>query len=457
MRLATDSFTIALQHHNVSGSLPLLLLPTTIATEDARCLCWSAHAQQLRCFTRGLGTGILRCVTRVEIILQSMSNQAPSESGVLAVALRPCWELGLAALFITLAPACPSLQQLRITGGLDRGLLEVFGEEACSKLTRLEVEALSRDALEDLDLIMPNLRHCTLIAPDPGAPLTEAICCSAILSCASLTSIDLGTCRAYFDDSHPFPSGLVELMCSLGPRQPRGLRSLSSLLRLSIRCNLDEKNVELDSLAAFLHAAPALQSLHILGVEPQDSETFSLSVSMTCVPESIADLALLSDRICSGLAVTVTHAPVGGAQPLVTGIVLQLNDLQSGFLASLPQLRGFESIILSETAEASTPGDILNGIHTAFPSLSSLVVAHMYELGDLHLSSLSACSSLRELTLEWADVTAHGVTTLCCCLPTLLVLTVVRCLNCSEEEDALRQLLLAWNLHTEITIIGEDE
>lgn len=371
--------------------------------------------------------------------------------------------MGVATLVSLLAPAVPALQQLQVSSHVGRGLLAAFGS-SCPNLSRLVViDGGAFEALTQLHLVIPGLTHCQVEPPQVAGDWLPPVapCCLVLLSCTSLTRLDVGPATLSLDMWNSLPSGLRELHCALTPEPLVGL-SILSLQTFRCSCTFSGNCIEMASLVAVLRVSPELQSLHVVGWG-LDSErsNFISEVYFTCSASSISDLVYLNGRVSSGLAVTSTRCAGGEFLGLNLSVSLWSDNDQyatfTEFLVMLPPLPAITGLILcSDVAEHSISA-ISRAIASVFPSITALVLELPQSISTQDLARLGSFTSLQHLSLQDAEVTEGSLAMLCSRLVALKVLRLERCGEFAEEDGELLQSLLHdFSLKIEVMIVSRD-
>lgn len=351
-------------------------------------------------------------------------------------------------LLSRLGSACPALQQLQLNGTVDRELVAMFGV-SCSRLSHLVIRnATHVDTFRQLHLLLPCLSHCKMMY-DAEQNMLESGFCLAVLTCKTLTGLNIGRRNLCFEGVEMLPPALNELECAFADNPPTALLPhLRALRKLVLHIENVTNSIKLPTLAGVLHAAPGLRSLHMSGRNAIDYYDDRLGVVLECTHASVADLLLFSNRIEAGLVVTAEDRQ--SKKPI--SLELQLNNLQPGFLNFLPPLPAFTSVVLNGTPMLSY-FEMIQGVDTAFPNLDCLEVSRVYKLDDLQLTHLASCSALRSLTLDSVDVSPIGLTMFCSRLPSLRLLTIKNCSRCHIGVKQMVKVFEAWGLHIQVMMV----
>lgn len=394
---------------------------------------WAAQTLQLRCFLHSMAASV-SSITTLGIDILGVSNSSAGE---------------VSLLLSLLAPACPALQHLQLTGDVGRGLLAALG--ACSsKLTSLEVmHGVSSEALQQLHLLLPSLTHCRV----EGTPTSwrnshTRPCCLSLLSCISLTSLDVGSCSLTLEMWHALPESLRELGCSL-PKEPLvGLRLLKSLHLFRYCCNFTGNLVHVNCLVPVLREAPNLECLVMSnGKDNNHGSNLVFQFYSPCASSSIPDLVYLHDRILSGLAVTST---LHGVQRKHSGVTLEFWMYEGNmgeypsmaeYLAALPHFPAFKGVNLDGGMQGLSMESLMQGVKAVFPNLEVLGLAKAIRNRDL--THLNLFTALQYLTLGGAQVSLVALSILCTQMPQIKVL----CLNWCEGLSSTNGRELQSTLH----------
>lgn len=426
---------------------------------------WGAHTLHLRSFTCGIPAAI-RGITHLELT-SSVTESKSVESVSLLLSL--------------LAVACPSLHQLQIAGDYKRGMLASFGT-SCANLSCLKVLTnISDDTLEALHHIMPHLTHCCCQLPElddesafstfNATSLPDAgPCCLSLLSCTSLTHLDLGCCGLTTEMWYALPLGLRQLRCSLSSNPPARLKTLANLKLFDCYCD-DAMEVDLSIVVALLCAAPQLSGLHLSGWGHDAQGEVRGPVRHTCVGVScplndILELFLLHDRILAGLSVSCT-LPCGKH---FQGVILSFWNIEdsvveeeelhgqrvSGYLATLPAFPAFTRLEFWCPCSKSSKLPITPTIASVFPNLTFLLVNLDKSFTNDDLVDLGACTSLQHLAFNGARVTPVALAMLCTRLVALKTLRLTSCVGAGipiTDGKELEHVLRAWGSKVEISVV----
>lgn len=374
----------------------------------------------------------------------------------------------VAVLLTQLAPACPALQQLRVTGDIGRPVFAALGA-SCNSLSCLELmRGVSDEAIEHLHLLLPRLTRAryTDARVLRSNPLIGYQLCNSLSESTSLTHLDIGPSILSQGMWDILPIGLRELHCSLQGDPPKceGHRTYPALQHIKSQCG-PGRQLKLSVLAAVLRLAPALQSVSL--TYKVDELSFSgilacsvAKLSVNCSPNSIPDLIFVHERVMAGLSVT---AALHGEKP-VDGTCLFVKhnapDQASQeceveeFMLMLPPLPAVNSLVLwSVTGQSSIPS-ITQGITSSFPNLTSLSVELHTPVSNADLLHLSSLTGLQHLALDEACVTTASLLMLCNRMPQLQSLCLQDCegLDVSDGEE-LQQVLHDWGLAVKVKIV----
>lgn len=409
---------------------------------------WNSYTQHLRCFTHGMGAAI-RSITQLEIDTESMGSDTVER---------------VAGMLSLLPPAIPALQHLQLAGNIGRGLLVAFGA-ACSNIFRLTVaDGVSCEPLAQLHLLIPGLTHCKVQAPPTTGDWLPQIasCCLPLLSCTSLTSVDVGHCTLPLEVWHALPPGLSKLHCAVAPEPLAGLRLMESLHHFSCHCTFTGNLVEMCSLVAVLRVTPALVSLSVDGWGSESERSSFLSeVYLTCAAASVPDLVFFNARVTSGLVVTSTWCAGGASQGVNLSLSLWADNAEYGditeFLAILPPLTAITGLILCSNLLRHSMTLVSRGIAAVFPNITALVLELPESISTKDLTHLGSFTALQHLSLRDAEVTPASLAMLC---SRLLALRELRLEGCGEFSDAdgdsLQHLLHDWGSHTNVMIVSRE-
>lgn len=376
----------------------------------------------------------------------------------------------LAVLLSQLAPVCPALQQLNVKGDIGRGLLSALGE-ACSKLSCLEVvEGMADDALQQLHLVLPALTQVKIPNPalDEGSSLSTKSFCLALLSCTSLTSLDVSTSKLSASMWQALPTGLRELCCSLDDETPAGLRVLESLEHFQCLCNPAGNYTCLGSLVSVLRIAPHLKHLRVSGHagNVDDGSSLVSEVCTACVMSSIQDLVYLNDHVFSGLSVTSTLC-VGQVDfpglnlSLFASLVRVDNEVAAEgleqYLAALPPLPAFTGLALACWDIRENVCTLARCIAAVFPNLKALHLSLPGSVGSRDMQHLGCFTALEHLSLEQADVSLTCLAVLCTHMPSLQSLCLKECNGFSTADGEDLQVLLSdWSSAAKVVVVPEE-
>lgn len=376
---------------------------------------------------------------------------------------------GLVAVLSQLGPACPALRHVTVTGSVGRPFLAALGA-SCSKLACLEVmDGRWGDELRQLHLILPALTHCKLAAEPHTvrwAPIPRSgACCLSLLSCTSLTSLDVGTSSLTLEMWQALPPGLRELRCALDTDPPDDLTVLRSLQHLECYCHPDGNYVGLCRLAAVVHSAPHLRSLHIAGRGGEaDGSSLVSELLVEFAPSSISDMVYLNERIANGLVATSTLCAGGVFQGVTLHIVQRsyryMEEEEDGtvdvvaYFRMLPTLPAFTGLVLTSDQATENFPAVAQGITSAFPNLRALALHLRACVNNKDLTRLGAFTALEHLSLEKADVNPSSLAMLCTRLGSLRMLRLKGCQDVGEDDGvALQSLLLEWGSKASVVVL----
>lgn len=137
-------------------------------------------------------------------------------------------------LLCLLAPACPTLQELKVLVDISRCRVTAFGD-SCSNPSRLDVTGqttVSENAWGQLHHQLPHLTHCHISSL--VSSMSVSPCYLPLLSRSSLKILDLGRSFLTPEMWPLLPPGLTQLQCSLGGHPPTELHTLSNLRSLTL-------------------------------------------------------------------------------------------------------------------------------------------------------------------------------------------------------------------------------
>lgn len=388
---------------------------------------------QLHCFVHGM-TQAISHVTHLDLDMFLMGAYRHSSHGLSTDSL--------SVLLSSLAPSCTTLQHLCVVGFLGRSLLGAFGTY-CSKLASLEVTSQYRHTLQQLHMILPGLTHCTFKPCNSKQFYQESL--YEVLSCVSLTSINMGTIQISKKIWQALPDGLVHLTCSAPEDLLMSLKDLSCLLHFIMHCESCNNGVFLTSLMAMLQAASALQTLKMLGTEHTTEQVITLCGS--CTSAGISDIAHLNTLIQAGLDVDFLSIH-DGKQVCTHDVMLDI----CGFHPKLFDLNPIPAVTcLSLQDSYEFPKHAFQGISTVFPNLEYLCLKQLDPFSNCHLLPLVKCSKLRCLKLADMDMSPIGVTMLCSYLPLLEGLIIEDCTDLDQAGVAhLQDVVDAWGVGAQI-------
>lgn len=367
---------------------------------------------------------------------------------------------GVAEILSLLACACPSLTKLEVSGSFSRAMLAAFGGW-CSKLSCLVMTDLtdrSNEVLHQLHLILPELTHCSL----PSLPVTSQKtdsyaqpCCKSLLSCASLTHLDLGTRTLTPHMWSSLPLGLRRLKCALDDEAPAAVHTPNNLQHLDVCC--DEYDcVDLRSILAALWVVPQLKTLTLCGTGEPSKGRLVPRIYVPCMIDDDPDrthiqaLVYLHELVVAGLHVASSL----NGEEILEGVTLSMGDGSDcdedegvgDFLACLPPFPAFHGLVLDDTEDLDSEGISLQGIAAIFPNLTSFTMT----TGAIHiedLEQLGALKALQHLALSTeAALPAPGyMDALCSRLPCLKMLCLhqgapVLCTDAELFQNILRRI-----------------
>ncbi|MEW5317915.1 MAG: hypothetical protein WDW38_009177 [Sanguina aurantia] len=384
----------------------------------------------------------------------------------------------LGQLLSLLAPACPALQQLTVTGDLGRRMLVAFGKN-CSKLSSLEVTDVSCSTLHQLHLIMPSLTHCRVPALPGTRPCdnTPPKCCLSLLSCTTLTHVDIGAGALTAKLWRALPLGLRELRCHLARKPPAGLKALPRLQTLHLECDRLGR-VDVCDVVAVLRISPQLGKVQLWpGVIHEPCNwSYSISTPHLCLPSPpshpgtrIPDLIHLNERVLAGLAVSSSSCR---GDILFEGVVVSLLDDElgddergtDGLVASLPPLTAFTCLILEEFRERGELSTVTKGLAAAFPNLETLVIDQSLQLSEAggvvymensDLRGFAGLKLLQQLSLRCVHVEPMQLAMLCSRSASLASLWLRECTGFDDDGDAaaLQELLRDWG--SDVVVVAD--
>lgn len=418
---------------------------------------WIAYKLNLGCFLYAMGPAI-RSITQLRIQTQRM-HSSPVEK--------------IATLLCPLAQKCPAVRKLIIVGDIGRPMLKAVGASCCN-LSSLELTGVSASAVQQLHLIMPHLTHCCLPSPTATAmPLDgnkAPACCRGILSCITLTHLDIGLYTLTSKLWKALPFALQELTCCLTRKPPSSLRILPNLRRLKLQCHMVNQ-VNLCDAVAVIRVAPQLEGLELCGEGEASLESSSCIVPHLSVPvftsnpgSRVSDLVLLHQRVAAGLKVHSTLRGGGSFQGVLLSLLddtLETGDEDAGgFVASFPPFPAFTGLMLEEfkRGDVSTASKALGA---AFPNLTTLVIDlfssteqdEVIELENRQLVNLGGCLVLQHLCLEYVKVTPIQLAMLCPRLPFLRSLHLKQCSDFTPVEGELLQSMLRdWGCDVDVSV-----
>lgn len=411
---------------------------------------------QLRIFLREMGAAF-RSITQLGINTQSTYSSSNSDMSI---------------MLLQLAAACPAMQRLQVWGDIGRDPLAAFGA-ACPNLSCLHLShELSSQTLQQLHLILPSLTQVRVQPPPSyrqyafGQP-PAGLYFLSLLTCASLTDIDVGHCSLTPEMWHALPTGLRALHCAFGREVICFSKTLDNLKYFGCYCQIDRNHVEGTCLVAVLHAAPGLLSLTLLGgggrMNIKNPRTHMSTVVMGCWPSDLPDLMYLHDRVAAGLNVTST---LNNGEDFC-GLYLTLwheappgfgpNRVPAQFMASLPQLPAVSGLVLDvvegiEGALQDLSTLTISSIIARFPNLTHLTISHGDGTGLNKLVNLAACKGLQYLCLENVLVTPMQLAMLCSHLVYLKSVELNACKFSEDDGTALERLQKAWGFDTRFIV-----
>lgn len=365
-------------------------------------------------------------------------------------------------LLFRLAAACPALQHLQVEG-VTRDLISAFGT-SCSSLYSLQVMGgIPSESLLHLHLILPSLTHCLVEAP-LFAPMATSVvarpCTLAVLSCASLTDLDIGCSSLTRAMWQALPLGLRRLQCAINGDVPSLSNPLTSLTSFTCHCPC-HAGVSLRNMVQLLRMAPMLQHI-ILSCQAEEAGDFSMWLVGRCLPSTFTNLVYLNERALAGLIVNLL--PFNG--PQIQGINVRLwasdathedGEPQDGsiedFFAQLPPLKGITGLRVSNE---DTNGDdrVLAGmIADLFPNVDVLDLELEGVISSIHLTHLGRCVVLRHLTLRGAIVCPSSLSILCTKLTALKDLCLIDCgLFTAEDGVLMEEQLRVWGMDVSVSV-----
>lgn len=353
-------------------------------------------------------------------------------------------------LLSQIAPMCPALQKLQITGEFSRGLLVAFGE-SCINLSYLKLVTGSSESLQQLSLVMPHLTHCSYRVPhtEPlvGSYDGDAVeyfrleevletaepCCVALFSCATITHMDIGFIALSDGIWDALPEALQSLRCSVdGFGVCNASLKAEKLQQLEICC-IDGYETSLRELVQILSLAPAVKGLNLLGWDQDKAGCWHVTndahlfIDVDLTSQGILDLVFLHDRVLAGLSVTAEDLEgriVAGVSLFMARYELgNTDDLLKEFMAKLPPFPAFCGLkVCCPPRDPSTQAPSITKLITAaFPGLTSLrIIDHVIQ--DRDLLHLKECAALQYLRLPSAGVSSAALEDLCTRLNSLEVL-----------------------------------
>lgn len=163
-------------------------------------------------------------------------------------------------------------------------------------------------------MLLPRLTHCSIVVRLLVIAAADEQCCLGLLSCSSLTHVNLGSRCLTPQMWRALPSGLRELQCSLECTPPTST-TFPDLQHVKCQCSLSNCDLELAKLVLFPRLAPELTTLLLLlndrgvyedlsRVEIAFCTAAHLAIAIPCSPGSIQDLLYLHERVMAGLAIT---------------------------------------------------------------------------------------------------------------------------------------------------------
>lgn len=343
-------------------------------------------------------------------------NLATHTSERLTAAVKGALTQSLSTMLASLAPACPQLQNLVVSGVLSEESVEQFAAH-CPHICQLDVEpgTISVHALQQLHQLLPKLHSFTFHErfdfdePSPGYrrafPAAVKTAAAALSSCVSLKHLNLACCDLDSSMWEQLPPNLESLCGSSCDAPPATLdRKLRSLLTLK----MGEPSRLLD-VNRILLMAPNLKSL-------------DLEVDIDCAldVQSPLHLGRLRERLQKGLLVGM----------------LSLTDdthmTHSKYLSQIQPLPGPLCVQLMQTSPLKE-GDCLAELGRAFPGLKTLHVFTI-KIFDHALFGLFSCTSLRVLDFYDCDrITPPGVMMMCTKMPWLETVTFHTCEQLDRE------------------------
>lgn len=372
-----------------------------------------------------------QCVCAVSYSAWAPQSRASLVRRLLHSQREPTWFIDqVTALLSLLAPACPSLQQLQLTGNIGRGLLTTFGAH-CKQLTCLEItEGVEEESLTQLHQILPKLTHCKIAqghwwGAHQRSDTTR--CCRSLLTCTTLTSLDLSDTIPAPEVWREPPPGLRDLRCMLSKTLPRGL--VFGELK-SLQCGLaNNGGVMLEDIAAFLRMAPQLERVKLVAREAIVNP-FAPAIEVNIQASTASDLVYLHERVSSGLAVTSPLYTSANLPGLNLKIVCE-QDVEftfADYLATLPIFNApgaFTGLSLwSYKPEPCFPS-VVKVIAARFPQVTTL--AFRFDAGTLtikDLKHLALFPAVQRLSLRYADLTESSLAILCSRMASLKYLQI---------------------------------
>lgn len=376
----------------------------------------------MQAFVENMGPAV-RGITRLDI-----DSQTVKRSSVAA----------LATLLSLLAPMCPALKVLLVSGDVGPALLMAFGT-ACPSLYRLEVTSgvVASSILQELHVMMPSLTHCRI--PDPPLvamtgwrPCFPQPCVASILTSTSLTHMYLGACELEPKHWNALHVGLQALECTYKTQQSTALKPMTDLRRLALHCNTSQRHshVRASDLVMILGAAQQLQALDLCAkiMVRAPTDWLLTYISLDFLSHSIEDLIILHNRILAGLAVTSNLGEEKETKGL--NILLQEDLEEDEFHESMPSFPAFTG--LSTRLVGNSVCTTLHKLTNMFPNLTSLVLGKSndtFESNSTDLLQLAACPFLQRLNLGYTRGAKNMLATVRSHLPSLKELKLSVCTN----------------------------
>lgn len=399
----------------------------------------------------------IRSITHLEIHVQP-TNESSSEE--------------VAVVLSQLATACPALQHLRVTGELGRAFLATLGA-SCSKFRCLEVMlGVSCVDMHDLHLILPGLTECRLEAfhlpgdDDDWFPTRD--CCLTLLTCTTLTRLDIGTSQPTRAMWQAFPASLKELCCC-ATYGVTGVGRMNCVTHFSCMCDPLANFVELSCLVEVLRLMPNLKVL-VLAWKGDENDGPSISkVFSRCAACIIPDLKYLHNLVCSGLQVSSQMCSTLGVGVYFEGICLSLcvdSDDDDGdeiedmvefisLLPPCPEILGLD--IVMETCQPSILS-LTQSIAAVFPNLQALRLQLPGGwISSRDLQYLGVFTSLQHLFLDPAHVSPAMMAMLCVRLSQLKSIQVCLCPEFTDPDcEELDMLLKDWGSNVKVCVVDDD-